>query len=65
LTTVKITLRVLLEIVDLGTAHWPLAFVVQEPVPPLLHEPLTVALATGLWLASCMVIVAMAVHVLP
>src|SRR3972149_4397391 len=46
------------------TLHLPLLPVVQEAVPlaPLLQVPLTVALATGLWFASCTVMVTLAVH---
>src|SRR6185295_19247820 len=49
------------------TLHWPLLPVVQEAVPvaPLLQLPVTVALASGLWLASCTVIVTLAVHLVP
>ena len=46
------------------TVHCPLLLVVQEAVPltPLLQLPATVALATGLWLASCTTIVTVAVQ---
>src|SRR5687768_1409953 len=49
------------------TLHMPSLPVVQVAVPeaPLLHLPLTVTLASGLWFASCTVIVTLAVHKLP
>src|SRR5262245_33550938 len=56
-------LLVLLGIADFETTHWPLPLVVHDAVPPVLQEPLTVALETGPWLTSWSVIVTTAVQV--
>jgi hypothetical protein len=62
LTIVNVTLLVFLGIEDFETRHWPLPSVVQDAVPPTLHEPLTIALAIGPWLLLWSVIVTRAVQ---
>src|SRR5436309_13262958 len=50
---------------DLATTHRPLRSLVHEAVPPIDHEPVTVAPAAGAWLLSWTVIVTVGVQVPP
>lgn len=64
LPTVNVTLPTLRGMAAADREHWPFQLVVHEPAAPVLHDPVTVAFASGPCNASCNIRVTAAVHVL-